>query len=288
MKLLTNKSSESTPEQRLKAALATDPNVATALAALQAATKRYSSIRETLQDDTIETRAVEREAETRKVLIRAQALSEIGNTTAEDVATARKEHQAASEALQGIAGRDEVLTDELRKAQAEVAERHDKLDDLLSAWKANVTEAARATAAEGVRLIQLAAFSQYDLGLTWSAPRYVSEIGEWLSNNAIQSSPEQKSPTVAASADEAVQALRRAASLKSEEVRAPRRVVSVSQPPHKIAPTYSAPGIPASLTHDPLGNPLPEAKAILERRAKEKAARSAPYPDDRAGVEEVR
>ncbi|MGB3338711.1 MAG: hypothetical protein WBA73_16170 [Devosia sp.] len=321
----TKSISVGSPEQHLLMALAADPNVAPALAALTTATERFNAIRDRLNDETVEASAVKREADARTALVRAQALFEIGSAIADDVAAARQEHQAAREALQGIAGRDEVLADELRKEQEELAERHDALTDAMERWRSAAIAAARETAQEGIRLIQLAAnaFSDLRTGAGF-VPRHAGDVGDWLVVNSIAANEDQRSLPMADTSRSAIHLLARAGSLRTEEVQVPRRTAPAHLPPEVVAggadrvepefntfgrpllekltdeeretlasqpevvpagvSVFRSPGMPASLTHDPLGNPLPEAKALLDRR---KAGRRAPYDDGRGGAVEV-
>jgi hypothetical protein len=275
------------PEQKLLAALANEPDVGPALAALKVASDRFNAIRAKLNDETIEESATRREADARTALVRAQALSEIGNATSNDVATARAELQAATEALQGIAGRDEVLADELRKVQQEVSQSHEVLQEAFSKWRSTALDAARATAAEGVRLIQVAALTADTLNVGWGmVPRHINDVGNWLLLNDVNFTA-RPAPPVADAAATTVQLLVRADSIKAEEVRVPRRVTKPALAERQasgIAPTIAAPGIPHSLTHDALGNVLPEARRAV---ARQETSRSAPYDDGRGGAEEV-
>jgi hypothetical protein len=323
MKSPTKAAPIETAEQRLLAALAADPNVAPALAALKTATERFDAIQAKLNDATVEASAVEREGDARSALVRAQALLEIGDATADDVSAARQEHQSALEALRGISGRDEVLADELRRAQVELAERHDALADAMGPWRAAAAKSARDAAEEGIRLIQLAAhaFANLRIGAGFT-PRSASEVGEWLEVNNVTANGDRVALAIADVSRSAIHLLARASSLRAEEIQVPRRAAPPPIPAEVVAadriePEFNAfgrpllekltdeereklatqvevapagvsvfrsPGMPASLTHDPLGNPLPEAKSLLDRQ---KARRPAPYDDGRGGAVEV-
>jgi hypothetical protein len=269
-------------QSALTALLQKDPPIAAPLAALTKAVDRFEAIRSKLHDASVEQDARQREADARKNLVRLQALTEIGEATAEQVQGARKELETARDALESVSGRREVLTSELLKAQHEVAAAEDPLKSALEPWKADVREAAVNLAEEGLRLVMLAVSASQATGASYPGrPRYIMDLPSVFDQFGINAMPAitdfPKSEVVGTS----LAVARRAERASSEIIEIPKPAPDRAPP---IAPTYSAPGIPHGLTHDPLGNPLPEAKAALER---ERARRAAPYDDGRSGATEV-
>lgn len=324
-----------TPEQQLASVLNENPELAAAVEALRITVDRFQLIRGKLHDLSVEAVAKKREADTRHEVVRAQALKEIGDYSAHQLEAARKDHEAAKAALEQVSGRDQILADELRKVQADLQVAHDALADAVTPWRGNVVDAAKTLAAEGARLIQVAALAMHAAGSRNSLPIHRDDISDWLEAQNIvlpidlvrreddKFSPITKhTPTVAPLAASALDLLDRSNGMKDEEIRIPtaptylpaeaaadssdrvepeyntfgrpileklteaERTKFATQP--EVVPAgvsvFSRPGVPAGLTHDPLGNPLPEAKGLLDRL---KLRRGSPYTDGRDGVKEV-
>jgi len=315
----------SSPLSRLSEALAVAPDLATALDQHQKALDRYKLIKSKLNDHSVEATARKREADTRHKVVRAQALKEIGDLSANDVETARQEHESARAELERVSGRDQILAAELRKAQEELRTAHDALSAGLEPWQATVMDAARDLASEGLRLLQAAGAAMQATVQGSPFPRQHSDIGSWLYRYGVNMpNTESGAPAIAEAASAARAQLRESAYSKDEEIVIPRRAtLNESEAPvvdqsNRVEPEYNAfgrpllenlsdeeqerfhnqtdyvppgkssfqaPGIPASLTHSPLGQPLPEAKALLERPKLQR--RPAPYDDPRTDAEEV-
>lgn len=324
-----------TAEQQLSSVLNEDPKLASAVEVLQLTVDRFQLIRSKLHDLSVEAVAKKREADTRHEVVRAQALKEIGDYSADQLEAARKDHEAAKAALEQVSGRDQILAEELRKVQADLQVAHDALADAVTPWRGNVVVAAKALAAEGARLIQVAALAMHAAGSRSSLPIHRGDVSQWLEAqnivlpiNLVRREEDKVSPItmhappIAPLAASALDLLDRSKGMKDEEIRIPTAPAYlpaevVAEASDRVEPDYNAfgrpmlerlseaeretlaaqseivpagvsvfcsPGMPAALTHDPLGNPLPEAKGMLERL---KLRRSAPYDDGRGGAKEV-